>query len=67
MTFKTRGRVVAVRMIIGRDEVNVLVPSHERDHYLQRVRKVKIIILCEIHIGSLSLLREEVDLKRKSG
>ena len=53
---------VTIQMIIGRNEVHILVGTKEIEHLVELVRKIDIIILCEVNKIAFRLLQQNLDL-----
>ena len=66
VTLMASASVIAVRMIIRRNEICVGILPHEFEHFLQGRRKIKIVVLCKINMCGFRLLREKIDLQRKT-
>jgi hypothetical protein len=55
MPFMTRGGKVAIRVIVGANEVHVPIPPHKGNHLLQRFGEVKVVVFGEIDILGICL------------
>jgi len=65
MPFETRRCIATVRMIIGSNEIDVAIFTHELDHLLQSACKIKIVVFGEIYVFRIVLSRQQIDLTRE--
>ena len=59
--------LVAIRVIMRRDKVHVVVRGEEIQHLPKLTGEVEIIILCKIDYIRIALLDQDVNLLRESG